>query len=238
MRSSPTQRNPVRSFDTYLTVVLLLHQNIGHLVRHKFNTQNSHYASMILDPALARESICRSSNPSQDHRWEPATPDTTSARFPDQVCRGVSAGASSALLAASSVSSNTVSPGWETRDTTRTFARSELGGFWGDPDVHGWVNSSKDGYFTIPADSPATLRQLACSVRDTLKINDLFLAPQVGLEPTTLRLTVALRHRSACIFIDLRGAERHVWSPFGAKFSQLFSQVFSRFRSLAVEEQS
>ncbi len=57
------------------------------------------------------------------------------------------------------------------------------------------------------------------------------LAPQVGLEPTTLRLTVAFRDRSARVFSDLRGVERPIWSPFGAKFSQLLSQVLSRFCS-------
>jgi len=66
----------------------------------------------------------------------------------------------------------------------------------------------------------------------------LVLAPQVGLEPTTLRLTVAPRIRSTFIFRDLRGAERRIWSPFGAKFSQLLSQVCSRFCLLAVEEQA
>src|SRR5580698_9470762 len=34
-----------------------------------------------------------------------------------------------------------------------------------------------------------TTPQLACSVRDALKRKDFELAPQVGLEPTTLRLT-------------------------------------------------
>lgn len=35
-----------------------------------------------------------------------------------------------------------------------------------------------------------------------------------------------------CIFSDLLGAERRFWSLFGAKFSQLLSQVFSRFCTL------
>ena len=29
--------------------------------------------------------------------------------------------------------------------TVRTHIRASLGGFWGDPAVHGWVNSGKDG---------------------------------------------------------------------------------------------
>jgi hypothetical protein len=60
-----------------------------------------------------------------------------------------------------------------------------LGGFWGDPRGQGRGNSSKDGEFHITRQGPGAPRQLACSVRNTLRRKDLSLAPRALHERNT-----------------------------------------------------
>jgi hypothetical protein len=50
-------------------------------------------------------------------------------------------------------------------------------------------------------------------------------------------LTGGSRPRSACVFLDLHGAERRLWSPFGAKFSQLYSQVLQSLIENSVDRE-
>lgn len=49
-----------------------------------------------------------------------------------------------------------------------------------------------------------------------------FIAPELGLEPTTLRLTGVCNVRRAFVFSGIQGVDRTFWSPFGAQSGEVF----------------
>jgi hypothetical protein len=65
--------------------------------------------------------------------------------------------------------------------------REPLGENWGYPRGQGRGNLSKDEQFAMKRQVEADNDQTACYVRTALKLKGLGLAPQVGLEPTSLR---------------------------------------------------